>query len=104
MAITDGEEGVGFQLLMKQGKTRWQGRVLKSDEGKGSRQKGRELDWGFSWGHKVGGWGLSGEGGCYKHLYVIPRETRQTAKEVREQETSAELGTSRKCAREQGQE
>lgn len=41
------------------------------------------------------GWGLSEERGCYKHLHVLLRETRQTAEEVREQEMSTELGTSR---------
>lgn len=83
MAIINRHGGGGISTTDEGGKTRWQGR----DEGKGSRQKGKELEWVFSWGHRVAGWGLSEERGCCKHPYAIPMETRQMAKEVREQKT-----------------
>lgn len=57
--------------------------------------KRKKLDWGFSWGHRAVSWGLSEERGCYKHLYIISRETRQTAEEEMEAEVSTELGTRR---------
>lgn len=47
MAIIDRQGGSGISTTDEGGKTRWQGRGIESDEGTGSRQKGRELDWSF---------------------------------------------------------